>query len=129
MNVEQKRKILIRIQEVDKELSDLKAVRAQLLSNPYQSATISSGGGSRSYTVADSSRLSEAISELTEVARCTQCIVEGAEDDIRQIVQGQQEECSIVERPERRAEASGDIEVDEEGVRTRRGAVSHSQWL
>ena len=66
MNVEQKRKILIRIQEVDKELSDLKDVRAQLLANPYQSATISSGGGSRSYTVADSSRLSEAISELTE---------------------------------------------------------------
>lgn len=35
MTVEQKRKILIRIQEVEKELDDLKGVRAQLLENPY----------------------------------------------------------------------------------------------
>ena len=66
MTVEQKRKILIRIQEVEKELDDLKGVRAQLLENPYQSATISSGGGSKSYTVADSTRISEAIGELVE---------------------------------------------------------------
>lgn len=66
MTTDQKRKILIRIQEVEKELSDLKDVRAQLLANPYQSASISSGGGSKSYTVADSSKLSEAIGELTE---------------------------------------------------------------
>ena len=64
MTTDQKRKILIRIQEIEK--SELKEVRAQLLANPYQSASISSGGGSKSYTVADSAKLSEAISELTE---------------------------------------------------------------
>ena len=66
MTVEQKRKILIRIQEVEKEMSDLKDVRAQLLANPYQSASMSSGGGSKSYTVADAGKLSEAIGELVE---------------------------------------------------------------
>lgn len=66
MTTDQKRKILIRIQEIEKETSDLKDVRAQLLANPYQSASISSGGGSKSYTVADSEKLSTAIAELTE---------------------------------------------------------------
>ena len=66
MTVEQKRKTLIRIQEVEREISQLKDVRAQLLANPYQSASISSGGGSRSYTVADSQKLADAIAELTE---------------------------------------------------------------
>lgn len=66
MTTDQKRKILIRIQEIEKETSELKEVRAQLLANPYQSASISSGGGSKTYTVADSAKLSEAISELTE---------------------------------------------------------------
>lgn len=66
MTTSQKRKILTRIQEVEKELDGLKSVRAQLLENPYQSATISSGGGSKSYTVADAGRISEAIGELVE---------------------------------------------------------------
>lgn len=66
MTTDQKRKILIRIQEIEKETSELKEVRAQLLANPYQSASISSGGGSKTYTVADSAKLSEAIAELTE---------------------------------------------------------------
>ena len=66
MTVEQKRKTLIRIQEVEKEISQLKDVRAQLLANPYQSASISSGGGSKSYTVADSQKLADAIGELVE---------------------------------------------------------------
>lgn len=78
MNTEQKRKILIRIQEVDKEISDLKAVRAQLLANPYQSATISSGGGSRSYTVADSNKLSETIAELTEELKELRALLGGS---------------------------------------------------
>ena len=77
MNTEQKRKILIRIQEVDKELADLKAVRAQLLANPYQSATISSGGGSRSYTVADANKLSETIAELTEELKELRALLRG----------------------------------------------------
>ena len=66
MTTAQKRKILIRIQKAESELEGLKDVRAKLLENPYQSATISSGGGSRSYTVADSSRLTKAIEELTQ---------------------------------------------------------------
>ena len=66
MTVEQKRKTLIRIQEVEKEITQLKDVRAQLLANPYQSASISSGGGSKSYTVADSQKLADAIGELVE---------------------------------------------------------------
>lgn len=64
MTTTQKRKILTRIQEVESEISQLKDAKMQLLSGGVQSASISSGSGSKSYTKLDISKLQEAISDL-----------------------------------------------------------------
>lgn len=65
MTVSQKRKILARISEIDSDLTELKRVRAEIAKNGYASATMSSGGGSRSYTRLDLSKITEAILSLT----------------------------------------------------------------
>lgn len=65
MTFSQKRKILTRISEIDADLTELKRVRAEIAKNGYASATMSSGGGSRSYTRLDLSKITEAISSLT----------------------------------------------------------------
>ena len=51
--------------EVEKDLEELKRCRTEIAKNGYASATMSSGGGSRSYTHLDLSKITEAISALT----------------------------------------------------------------
>lgn len=51
--------------EVEKDLEELKRCRVEIAKNGYASATMSSGGGSRSYTHLDLSKITEAISALT----------------------------------------------------------------
>lgn len=51
--------------EVEKDLAELKRCRTEIAKNGYASATMSSGGGSRSYTHLDLSKITEAISALT----------------------------------------------------------------
>ena len=65
MTTVQKRKILIRIQEVENDIDELKRCRVEIAKNGYASATMSSGGGSKSYTRLDLSKITEAISSLT----------------------------------------------------------------
>lgn len=65
MTTIQKKKLLCRIQEVEDQISELKKTRAEIAASGYQSATMSSGGGSKSYTKITIAQLTEAISSLT----------------------------------------------------------------
>lgn len=65
MTTEQKRKILQRIVNAERDIEALKQARTDIAVNGYASATLASGGGSRSYTRLDISKLTEAISALT----------------------------------------------------------------
>jgi len=65
MTIEQKRKILQRIVVVENDIETLRNARTEIAANGYASATLASGGGSRSYTRLDISKLTEAISALT----------------------------------------------------------------
>lgn len=50
MQTIQKRKILRRISEVESDIEELKKTRAEIAKTGYASASMSSGGGSKSYT-------------------------------------------------------------------------------
>lgn len=65
MTTIQKRKVLQRIQEVENDIEELKRCRSEIAKNGYASATMSSGGGSKSYTHLDLTKITEAISALT----------------------------------------------------------------
>ena len=65
MTVEQKRKILTRIVQVENDIETLRNARTEVAASGYASATLASGGGSRSYTRLDIGKLTEAISALT----------------------------------------------------------------
>lgn len=65
MQTTQKRKILQRISEIEADIAELKRCRVEIAKTGYASATMSSGGGSKSYTRLDLSKVTEAISALT----------------------------------------------------------------
>lgn len=65
MTTAQKRKILERISNAETDIETLKRVRVELATSGTASATMSSGGGSRSYTRLDLSKITEAIKCLT----------------------------------------------------------------
>ena len=65
MTTIQKRKILTRISALESDIEELKRCRVEIAKNGYASATMSSGGGSKSYTHLDLSKITEAISSLT----------------------------------------------------------------
>lgn len=69
MTIIQKRKVLQRISEVENDIAELKKTRQEIAASGYASATMSSGGGSRSYTRNDISKITEAISALTSELR------------------------------------------------------------
>lgn len=51
--------------EVESDIAELKRCRSEIAKTGYASATMSSGGGSKSYTRLDLSKITEAISALT----------------------------------------------------------------
>ena len=65
LNTTQKRKILKRIQVLESDIEELKRCRTEIAKTGYASATISSAGGSKSYTRTDISKITEAINALT----------------------------------------------------------------
>ena len=65
MTIIYKRKVLQRMSEVENDIAELKRCRSEIAKTGYASATISSGGGSKSYTRMDLSKITEAISALT----------------------------------------------------------------
>lgn len=65
MTVTQQRKILQRIVEIENDITALKQCRKEIAENGYASASMSSGGGSKSYTRLDLTKISTLIAELT----------------------------------------------------------------
>lgn len=54
-----------RIADIERDVAALKKARTEIAASGYASATLASGGGSRSYTRLDLSKITEAISALT----------------------------------------------------------------
>lgn len=65
METIQKRKILKRIVAIQAEMEQLKDVKMKLATSEYASASMSSGGGSKSYTRADIGKVEQALRLLT----------------------------------------------------------------
>lgn len=64
MTTSQKRKILQRISDIETDIAEIRRCRSEIATNGYASATISSGGGSKSYTRLDLSKLTEIMQTL-----------------------------------------------------------------
>ena len=64
LTIEQYRKILERIVELEKDIAALKKARTDAALNGFASATISSGGGSRSYSRFDLDKITILIGAL-----------------------------------------------------------------
>jgi len=78
MTVIQKRKLLVRIAEIEGDIEELKRVRMELASSGYSSASLSSTGGAKSYTRMDISKVTEAISQLqSELVQCRSLLAGG----------------------------------------------------
>ena len=82
MTIIQKRKILQRIAQIEGDIEELKSVRQEVASSGYASATVSSGGGARSYTRSDISKITEAISALTSEMKKLRALLAGGSSSI-----------------------------------------------
>ena len=82
MNITQKRKVLQRISDIENDIAELKKARQEVASSGYASATVSSGGGSRSYTRSDISKITEAISALTSEMKKLRALLAGGSSSI-----------------------------------------------
>ena len=69
MTTNQKRKILERLQSLECDIEALKRCRVDIAVRGYASATLSSGGGSKSYTRLDLAKITELIVELQRETR------------------------------------------------------------
>ena len=78
MTTIQKRKVLQRIQDVENDIEELKRCRSEIAKNGYASATMSSGGGSKSYTHLDLTKITEAISALTSELKKLKAMLKSA---------------------------------------------------
>lgn len=65
LTVLQQKKILTRITQLEGDIDILKKARLEAATSGFASATISSAGGSKSYTRLDISKITELISALT----------------------------------------------------------------
>jgi len=77
MTTDQKRKVLERIVKVEADVEELKRVRQELVSNGYASASLASGGGSKSYTRLDVSKVSETIMQLSAELKSLRSLLSG----------------------------------------------------
>lgn len=82
MTIIQKRKVLQRISDIENDIAELKKARQEVASSGYASATVSSGGGSRSYTRSDISKITEAISALTSEMKKLRALLAGGSSSI-----------------------------------------------
>lgn len=83
MTITQTRKILQRIVDIENDIDELKKARAEIAKNGYASATMSTGGGSKSYTRLDLSKITEAISALTsELKQLKSMLMSGSQQTL-----------------------------------------------
>ena len=77
MSIIQQRKILSRIAELETDIATLKRVRVEIATIGYASSTMSSGGGSKSWTAADVDKIASAISAMIKELRQLRAVLGG----------------------------------------------------
>ena len=82
MTITQKRKVLQRISDIENDIAELKKARQEVAASGYASATVSSGGGSKSFTRSDISKITEAISALTSEMKKLRALLAGGSSSI-----------------------------------------------
>lgn len=78
MSIVQKRKILTRMSELEHDIAELKRVRLEVAESGFASATVSSGGGSKSYSRIDIGKLTELISAMSAELAKLRALVAGS---------------------------------------------------
>ena len=73
----QKRKVLQQISDLEHDIEELKRCRLEIAQTGYASASMSSGGGAKSYTRLDISKITEAISALTSELKQLRAMLKG----------------------------------------------------
>lgn len=71
------RQTLSRIEEVETDLREARRVRREILASGSSSASISSGGGSKSFTRLDLDKVSALIAELTRELQALRAMLAG----------------------------------------------------
>lgn len=86
MTITQKKKIIQRIAQLEEDISTLKQARIDAALTGFASATISTAGGSKSYTRLTPDKITEVIDELlSELAQLRSLLVTGNSRPIRTI--------------------------------------------
>lgn len=70
MTTSQKRQIIERIAQTEADLATMRRVRMEVAASGFASASLASGGGSKSYTRLDLARILQLISSLENEVRC-----------------------------------------------------------
>lgn len=87
MTIAQQKKIMKKIVGLENDIEALKAARLEIATKGYASATMSSGGGSKSYTRLDLDKISHMISELVkELTEWRNLLVTGNPRQIKTMV-------------------------------------------
>ena len=81
MTIEQTRKILLKIAQIEEDIDRLKEAMISLGTSEYVSCTLASGGGSKSYTKADVSKISTIIVQLSKELSAYQRMISGQRKD------------------------------------------------
>ncbi len=66
MNTTQMRKLLVTVTKLEKDIEELKRVRMELATSGYASASLSSTGGSKSFTRLDIGKVTELIAQMSK---------------------------------------------------------------
>ena len=83
MTTTQQRKVLQRIQTLEADIEAIEKARADVLKSGYASATLTSGGGSKSYTRLDIARMTEAINSMkNELNKLQRLLSRNGQQDI-----------------------------------------------
>lgn len=77
MQITQQKKILKQIVDLESDITELKRCRLEIAKNGYASASMSSGGGSKSYTRLDLSKITELLVQMTNELKSLKALVNG----------------------------------------------------
>ena len=87
MTIAQRKKIMKKISGLENDIEVLKKARLDIAANGFASASMSSGGGAKSYTRVDLDKISSLISELVkELSEWRNLLVTGNPRQIKTMV-------------------------------------------
>lgn len=81
MSIEQTRKILVKISELEEDIERLKQAQISLATQEYVSATMSSGGWSKSFSRADYTKITSLIIQMSKQIKSYQRMLSGQRKD------------------------------------------------